>query len=270
MRKFYLALAAGSQVTTTDRFKFPSILINFQSKISSSLKRKDYHDSIFVDCGGFSSSLIAGGYRTSDAEYLQFVQKINADLFALRDYPCEPQILKKWHRTVKDHIEMTVNHHIKLLDLCADIEAEPVAVVQGWKVEDYLECIDRFREQGLITDFVAIGSICRRGSQNQVRKIVSAIKGELPNVKLHGFGISLNALRYKDVWDALYSADSGAWDFLSRWKSFRGNLSKREASELELSRFLLRLSKLKCKHESQCTLAWTIPIADWSGPANCR
>jgi len=70
MRKFYLALAAGSQVTTTDRFKFPSILINFQSKISSSLKRKDYHDSIFVDCGGFSSSLIAGGYRTSDAEYL--------------------------------------------------------------------------------------------------------------------------------------------------------------------------------------------------------
>ena len=258
MRKFYLALASGSQVTTANKFKFQNILINYQTKISSSFKRKSYHQSIFIDCGGFSSSLIAGGYRTSDEDYLQFVQKVKADMFALRDYPCEPDILKKWHRTVADHIEMTVNHHIKLLELCTNIEAKPIAVLQGWNVNDYLYCIDRFRDQGLITKYIAIGSICRRGSQKQIRKIVNTIREELKNVKLHGFGISLNALRYKDVWDSLYSADSGAWDFASRWRCLRGEMPKREATEFELQQFLFKLSWLKKKHNLQSNLGYYV------------
>jgi len=249
--RFYISLASGSQVTTASKFRFQNVLINYQSKIASSFKRKDYHESVFVDCGGFFSSLIGGGYRTTDEDYLRFVRRIHADVFALRDYPCEPTILRKWHRTVAEHIEMTVEHHIKLLEQCADVEAKPIPVIQGWKVEDYLDCIDRFRDQGLLSDYMGIGSICRRGSQKQIRRIVTVIRGELGDVKLHGFGISLNALRYKDVWDSLYSADSGAWDFASRWKCLRHGLSRREASESELVSFLSRISQLEIKHGLQ-------------------
>ena len=254
MKKFFLVLASASQIATVDKFKFPDILINHQSKISTFFKPRDYIKTLFIDSGGFFSSLLQGKYRTSDEDYLQFVRKVKANMFALRDYPCEPDILKKWRRTVADCIEMTVNHHIKLLELCTDIEAEPIAVLQGWNVDDYLNCIDRFRDQGLITKYMAIGSICRRGSQRQVRKIINIIGKELNNVKLHGFGISLSVLRYKDVWDSLYSADSGAWDFSSRWKKLRCGLSKREASELGFVRFLHRLQHLKLSHELQSNL----------------
>jgi len=269
MEKFCISLASGSQAATADRFKVGNVLINYQTKISSSFKRKDYHKFVFVDCGGFSSSLIAGGYRTSDEDYLKFVQRVHADVFALRDYPCEPSILQKWHRTVAEHIEMTVEHHIRLLERCSDVEAEPVAVIQGWKVEDYLDCIDRFREQGLILKYMGIGSICRRGSQKEIRRIVTVIRGELGDVKLHGFGISLNALRYKDVWNSLYSADSGAWDFASRWKCLRHGLSKREASESELVSFLSRLSQLEIKHGLQKSISEflpAVPSSEGGGP----
>ncbi len=248
---FYFSLASGSQMKTAREKKYPYILINHQTKIADSFRRREHHRSIFVDCGGFSSSLITGGYRTSDKEYLRFVDRVRADVFALRDYPCEPEILRKWGRTVTDHIELTVSHHIKILDICNGIRAKPVPVIQGWKVEDYLYCIDRFKEQGLITDYVAIGSICRRGSQKQIRKIINVIKDELPNVRLHGFGISINALKYKDVWDSLYSADSGAWDYASRWRNLKENMSKREASEVEYSYFLAKLKGLGEKHEKQ-------------------
>ena len=150
---FYFSLASGSQVKTAREKQYPYILINYQTKVASSFKRLRHHKSIFVDCGGFSSSLIAGGYRTSDEEYLGFVEKVEADFFALRDYPCEPEILKKWSRSVKEHIEMTVENHIKLLDMCNGIEGTAVPVIQGWIVEDYLYCIDRFKEQGLIRDY---------------------------------------------------------------------------------------------------------------------
>jgi len=254
MKKFYLSIASGSQMATAVKFRFQDVLINHQSKMSLSFKRREFHDSVFVDCGGFSSSLIRGGYRTSDEDYLSYVQRIGADLFSLRDYPCEPTILQKWGRTAVEHIEMTVDHHISLLERCNDLKAEPVGVLQGWSIKDYLYCLDRFREQGLILKRMAIGSICRRGSQSVTRKIVYTLSRELNNVKLHGFGISLNALRYKDVWDSLYSADSGAWDFASRWNKLRSGLSKREASESELAHFLHRLHHLKYSHELQRNL----------------
>ena len=259
MQKFFFSLASGSQVATANKFMAQNVLINYQSKIASAFIRKPFHELVFVDCGGFSSSLIRGGYRSSDADYLSFVQRVRADFFALRDFPCEPSILQKWHRTVLEHIELTVDHHIQLLDHCADIESKPIPVIQGWKVTDYLYCIDRFRDQGLLCDYMGIGSICRRGSQKQIRKIVIAISEELGNAKLHGFGISLNALRFKDVWDALFSADSGAWDFVSRWNSFRCGLSKRDASELEFRRFVLRLSQLQSRHQRQKTIPECCP-----------
>ena len=175
MQVFYLSVASGSQKRTVEALDYPYVLVNFLTKTNTPPKSAKV---LFVDSGGFHSSFVHGGYNKSDAEYLHFVRKTKADYFALRDYPCEPQILKKHNVTVKDQILRTVNHHIKLLDLAKkyELSAKPIPVIQGWEIGDYLFCLDKFREHGLIGngfDYIAIGSLCRRHATTFVDKCLS-------------------------------------------------------------------------------------------------
>jgi len=252
MKIYYFAVASGSQIKTVNELKYPYILINHATKANSpNLPHKKL---LFGDCGGFYSSFRYGGYTTTDEEYLAWVKKMKVDFFALRDYPCEPEVLKQYNRTVKEHIQMTLENHLSLLDLIAkeDIKATPVPVIQGWKLEDYLESIDLCRDYGLIKNYMAIGSVCRRGSQKAIEKIILGIKNNLPQgIKLHGFGLSLNAIKRKAVWDSLYSADSGAWDYRARWQKLRTGLSMREASEMEAKRYMETIEYLEKKMRYQ-------------------
>ncbi|MDD5435352.1 MAG: hypothetical protein PH343_07985 [Nitrospira sp.] len=214
MEKFYLSLAAGSQIKTARTLKYPNILINFMTKTNRPPKYP--YENLFIDSGGFFSSLRNGRYTKTDAEYLEYLEKVKPDFFALRDYPCEPELLKKHNRTVFDHIKMTVEHHCMLLDMLSEYDtgAVPIPVIQGWEVSDYLHCIDLFRERGLIKDYMAIGSVCRRTSINNIREIIIAVRDNVPLwVQLHGFGVKLTALKDLAIWKALYSVDSGAWDY---------------------------------------------------------
>ena len=218
MKVFFLSPASGTQIKVVSELRYPYILINFMTKNSKYVPSAEV---LFVDSGGFPSSFLYNGYNRSDLEYLHFVRKTKADLFALRDYPCEPQILQKYNVTVKDQIHRTLEHHIKLLELSErlEIKAKPIPVIQGWKIPDYLYCIDLFKEHGLITDYMAIGSTCRRTAVKETRNVILAVREELPNsIKLHAFGVKLSVLNNKAVWDALYSADSSAWDFWARFE----------------------------------------------------
>ena len=254
MEKLYFSLAAGSQIKTARIMEYPYILINFMTQTNTPPKYQ--YESLFIDCGGFHSSMKHRYYTKSDVEYLNYIQKWQPDFFALRDYPCEPELLKKHDLTATDQIHKTLSNHIRLLDTphLNDIKGTPIPVIQGWKLEDYLYCIDLYREHDLITDYMAVGSVCRRGSQKQITKIISTIHRELPDTRLHGFGISLNALKNQTCWESLYSVDSGAWDYTARWEKLKQGLKGSDMSLKCAIEFKERIDHLRCFYANQSKL----------------
>ena len=255
MKDFYFSLASGSQRIAAEKLLWPHILVSHNAVRKNPLPRTHKY-TLFVDCGGYTAALLNGDFQTSDEDYLNFVDEVGADFYALRDYPCELQVLQTWRRTVNDHIEMTISRHINLLELHEKmgLKSTAIPVIQGLTLEDYLHCIDRFREQDLIRDYMAIGTLCRRGGIKEIQKIILGIRAEVNRAQLHGFGVKVTALKMPGVWDAIHSVDSVAWDYAARWKKHRGELSVPEASEIEARRYVLMLENMKRRFENQSKL----------------
>lgn len=250
----YFSCASGSQVKTCRELQYPHVLISFATRKN---RPPQYGPELFIDSGGFFSSLKSGRYASADEEYLQYIQRWQPAAWALRDYPCEPHLLQQWDRTVQDNIRRTVEHHAKLLDLAQDcgLQETAVPVLQGWHPRDYIDCLDLFRDAGLIKGYMAIGSICRRGQVGQIERIITALRQELPgHVKLHGFGLKYTALRERSIWQYLHSVDTGAWDYEARWRKHRGELSIPDASLIVAAEYLQKLRRLQAWHEGQTTL----------------
>ncbi len=171
-----------------------------------------------MDSGAFSEINLNGKYTFTPAEYLQYVELHRPPLFFNMDYMCEPFVLQKTGLTVTKHQEMTIENQIKIMDLLDgyDIRGEFAGCIQGWQIEDYLKHIDMLKNQGLITAKMGIGSVCRRTSKSQILKILQAVKQELPNTKLHGFGVKTDILKEPLVYEFLESCDSMAWSFAGR------------------------------------------------------
>jgi len=252
MKKLYFSLAAGSQRKTARILNYPDILISFMTRTNSPPKYN--YQSLFIDSGGFYSSMRSGKYTKPDREYLEFIEKVQPEFFALRDYPCEPQLLKKHDLTAKQNIQRTVDNHIVLMDLLSEYQiiSQPVPVIQGWQKEDYLNCIDAFNDAGLLSDYMAIGSVCRRTTISNIREIVVAIRDAISSwTKLHGFGVKLTALSDLAIWNALYSVDSGAWDYTARWKKLRGDISIPDASLDAALNYIKKVKQLHDTHHYQ-------------------
>lgn len=175
----------------------------------------DYN--LFVDCGGYHHMMNgAGEYQDSNEDYLQFLLKHRPHLYALRDYPCEPDLLSELGRTVEDQQKRTLDRHRELLNEVSghSLADNAVSVVQGWTVGQYLSHLDMLRDHGCLTDYVAIGSVCRRGADMDIANAILAVRDALPErTKLHAFGVKGSVLRYSEVCDALDSVDSAAYDY---------------------------------------------------------
>lgn len=216
---FYYGCASGSSRKALRKMEESHVMVSYATKNNGSLGTESVH---FTDCGGAPDSFKdgdmaeTGDYVTSDDAYLDYVTETGADLWSLRDYPCESDVLETHDRAVADHQRMTIDRHRSLIDLAADrgIDGQPVAVVQGWTVDDYLEHIDAHREAGTLTDYVGIGSICRRNADDEIQDIILAVRDALPaRCRIHAFGVKLPVLEKSGVLDALASADSCAYDY---------------------------------------------------------
>jgi len=110
---------------------------------------------LFIDSGGYSLMLETGEHDSVN-DYLDYVEAVDANIAAMQDYPCEPGILNEYDRTVADHQAMTVDRARANLNemRVRGLNTEPMAVLQGWEPDDYLNCIDMFREAGVLTDSV--------------------------------------------------------------------------------------------------------------------
>lgn len=216
---FYFGAASGSSRKALKKAEESHVMVSYATKMNGRIGAEDVH---FTDCGGapdsFKDGDLAekGDYVTPDAEYVEYVQDVDADLWTLRDYPCEDEVLQQHDRTVAEHQGMTTERHRSLLNLAEDagVDGQPVSVLQGQTLDEYLSHYDQMRDAGVLTDYVGIGSVCRRHAEDEIQKIVTGIRDELPErYRLHAFGVKIPVLEKPGVLNALSSADSCAYDY---------------------------------------------------------
>jgi hypothetical protein len=71
--------------------------------------------------------------------------------------------------------------------------------------------------------------VCKRnGNPAAILSVFRAIKSARPDLRLHGFGLKLTALKDAEISSLLYTADSMSWSFSARKQGRDGN-SYREA-----------------------------------------
>jgi len=218
----YYGVASGQQRAALRRLEPENLMISYATQNNHPLvddPRKRPHK-LFVDSGGFHHMMTnQGEYEDTDTQYLDYIQQYAPDLWALRDYPCEAELLAELGETVEERQQKTTNHHVALTNKMDDRGRMPgtaVSVVQGWTQEQYMEHLDALQDHGVLHDYVGIGTVCGREDTQEVANIIFAVRDALPSrCRLHAFGVKGDVLRYEEVVDALDSADSAAYD----WKA---------------------------------------------------
>lgn len=210
----YYGVASGQQRSALSRLDPEGVMISHATARNTPIEG-DYD--FFVDSGGYHHMKVGSGeYTDSDEAYIEYLEEYQPDFYALRDYPCEPDLLDTIGRTVADQQERTVDHHIQMLEKLedADLEGRAVTCVQGWTRQQYLEHLDAFHDHGIPVDHVAIGSVCRRGADEDIAEVILALRDELPSAThLHAFGVKGSVLRFAEIVEALDSVDSAAYDW---------------------------------------------------------
>ena len=126
---------------------------------------------------------------------------------------CEPFMIARTGLPVTEHLHRTVENYLTLRRLAPDLPVIPV--VQGWRLADYLACLDLYASAGVdlaALPRVGLGSVCRRQSTAEIAVIVTELARR--GLRLHGFGVKTGGLHLYG--HLLTSADSMAWSYAAR------------------------------------------------------
>ncbi len=172
-----------------------------------------------LDSGAFSELAQYGGYRHDASEYASQIQRWSrcGNLLAAvaQDYMCEPFMLARTGLDVATHQRLTIERYDALAGHTLPVPVVPV--LQGYAPAEYVQHIHDYGERLIPGMWVGVGSVCKRNSTpDAVEAVLSAIHHIRPDLRLHGFGIKVTALRRVLVNQLLYSADSMAWSFAAR------------------------------------------------------
>lgn len=111
-------------------------------------------------------------------------------------------------------------------------------VLQGYSPDSYAAHVRQYG--GLLLKHgqrVGVGSVCKRnGNPDQIEDVLLAIKTHRPDLRLHGFGLKMEALKSGTVRALLHSSDSMAWSFAGR---------KEDGSEHDPRRALAYAAKIE-------------------------
>ena len=200
---------------------------------------------LMLDSGAYSLILAHGTYPFPLIDYANDIRIWQPSVAWTMDYPCEPSIRAKWNFTPREAQTKTNENTIELND---KFQAGVASVVQGYELSDYLENLDLVKERGLLTERLGIGTLCRRGQNEQITEIVKAIYDNVPGwIKLHGFGMKISALR-TEASQYLYSTDSSAWawDWQQKGKQHRmaGTYYGIDGKLTDLRKYLARIDEI--------------------------
>jgi hypothetical protein len=171
-----------------------------------------------MDSGAFTEMSTYGRWRTGPEEYAEQINrwKHNGNMLAAvsQDLMCEPFILEKSGLTIQDHQTITIERYLRLIEL-TNVSVMPV--LQGYSPDSYAAHVRQYG--GLLKhgQWVGVGSVCKRnGNPDQIEDVLLAIKAHQPDLRLHGFGLKMEALKSGTVRALLHSSDSMAWSFAGR------------------------------------------------------
>lgn len=169
----------------------------------------------WLDCGGYTVLNKYGDYPWSMASYANLVAILRPDYYATMDYPCEPDITRALRlETNKDRIRATVANAVAFAQEYEPMIDGPqmVPVIQGWSLAEYLYCLRLYQESGLIREYMAVGSVCTRSNDEQLKEIVPAVyeAARLAGVsRLHFFGFKMSSV-LDGLQPYIFSQDSAA------------------------------------------------------------
>lgn len=177
-----------------------------------------------MDSGAFTEISTHGRYRDDTDVYAHRIARWasagnNLEAAVCQDFMCEPFILQKTGGTIEQHQRWTIE---RFDDLMMDVRMlgcrlPLIPVLQGWTPEDYVAHLHQYAGRLSEGMRVGVGSVCKRNARPQsVFDILHAIKAERPDLRLHGFGLKITALKNDAIRELLYSADSMAWSFAAR------------------------------------------------------
>ena len=257
MVKFYLGTVPSMASRLQDNCEGVMISVN------QLRKRKSFFDvnKWILDSGAFTEISKFGNYRYPVEEYahqiMQWSKCGNLLIAVAQDYMCEPFILQKSGLTIEDHQNLTIERYDQLLKYNLPVPIMPV--LQGYQVSDYLQHLFDYGDRIVSDMWVGIGSVCKRNTDpSQIRDILKAIKLIRPDLKIHGFGVKATALEFSDIRKMLYSCDSMAWSFSSRFSPESNSVQ----NQLQLAK------SYKEKIENRLNGAFTPKIPNTAGSGN--
>lgn len=132
-----------------------------------------------------------------------------------QDMMCEPWMLERTGLTVKDHQRITIENYDALQRLATGVYIMPA--IQGYEPKEYADHVIQYGDRLAHGAWVGVGSVCKRnGSPKKVLAVLRAIHSVRPDLRIHGFGLKITALKDAEVRAELYSSDSMAWSFAAR------------------------------------------------------
>lgn len=146
---------------------------------------------------------------------------------APRDWMCEPWVIRGGkpsrtgptfvgtHLSVQEHLRRTVASVLELRALAPDVPW--IAVLQGWTLGDYLDCLELYDKAGLDLrrePVVGVGTMCRRESTISAGNILDWLADE--GIPIHAFGLKTEGLAAHGR--HLFSSDSLAWSDHARFQ----------------------------------------------------
>jgi hypothetical protein len=180
------------------------------------------------DSGGFTELQMHGEWRVDADTFVREAREDadqvgNLEYCAPRDWMCEPIIVSGGRaagrhfvgtkKSVRAHQELTVTDYIDLRSRAPELPWMPV--LQGWTLDDYLRCYERYERAGIaLVDLprVGVGTICRRQGTAEASRILRRLASE--GLQLHAFGLKGTGI--PNVAPFLASSDSLAWSFAAR------------------------------------------------------
>jgi len=175
-----------------------------------------------MDSGAFTTVTKHGGYPDGVEVYAEIIRRFadcgNLLVAVAQDYMCEAFVLERTGLTVADHQRLTVERYDALL--ACDTAGVPIMpVLQGYEPAEYAEHVRLYGDRLTEGMWVGVGSVCKRNrNPGSVVAVLEAIHAVRPDLRLHGFGVKITALRNERVRDLFHSADSMAWSFAARYE----------------------------------------------------
>jgi hypothetical protein len=166
-----------------------------------------------------------------------------------------------WLSDEMTNIERTVESAVRCVERYPWVPWVPV--IQGWyrRPESVLRCIELYEERGLLDrfEYFAVGNLCVEDDLSITARTLRIVRRELPDRKIHVFGLKLSALRR--VYHLIDSFDSLAWalwaDYLKLYPTGEFMPKNRRDRVRCFDAWLARLGRLAEELEQ------TKPLTSW-------